>query len=153
MFPFFSVIDDTDDDENETETTTQNNSGNLFRENHPYVATFNNLHCYTRLLISIFSQLDTLSGYCQALGGEDIKGGSANWNGNEWNVALKADEYNIDDMESCMNVACLPYDECVGVSWHATPFCYVWDTCDFDNLQGNSQWTTMKKIGTFNQTL
>ena len=38
MFPFFSVIDDTDDHENETETTTQNNSGNLFRENHPYVA-------------------------------------------------------------------------------------------------------------------
>ena len=56
-------------------------------------------------------------------------------------------------MESCINVACLPYDECVGVSWHATPFCYVWDNCDFDNLQGNSQWTTMKKNCKFDQIL
>ena len=46
MFPFFSVIDDTDDDENETETTTQNNSGNLFRENHPYVATLLKITIY-----------------------------------------------------------------------------------------------------------
>ena len=97
---------------------------------------------------------DPKPGYCQDLGAGDIRGGSDNWNGNEWNVALKADEYNINDIKSCMNVACLPYHDCVGVTWNAKPFCYVWDTCDFDNLIGNSytDWTTLKKMGIFNQT-
>ena len=92
---------------------------------------------------------DPKPGYCHAIGGGDVRGGSDNWNGNEWNVALKADEYNINDLELCMNVACLQYNDCVGVTWHATPYCYVWDSCNFDNLQGNSQWTTLKKIGMF----
>ena len=75
---------------------------------------------------------------------------------------LKASEYNINDIESCMNIACLPFNDCVGVTYcntncgtaaPLTPYCYVWDTCNFDNLEGNLPWTTLKKIGMFNQTL
>ena len=73
------------------------------------------------------------------------KGKNDMWNGNEWNVALMANEYGITDIESCMTVACSPYVDCVGVSWHNTPYCYVWDNCDFDNLIGGKDYVSLKK--------
>ena len=84
-------------------------------------------------------------GYCKKLGKGDERGASDDWNGNEWNIALKANEYGITDIESCMTVACSPYADCVGVTWHDTPFCYVWDNCDFDNLIEGKEWISLKK--------
>jgi len=84
-------------------------------------------------------------GYCKQLGKGDIRGGSDDWNGNDWNVALKANEYGITDIESCMTVACSPYADCVGVTWHDTPYCYVWDNCDFENLIERKEWVSLKK--------
>ena len=88
-----------------------------------------------------------MPGHCKALseGPKHVRGGSANWNGSEWNVSLKANEYGINDIESCMKIACLPFKECVGVSYHDRPYCYVWDTCDFNNLIGGKMYTTLKK--------
>ena len=85
-------------------------------------------------------------GYCKPLGDGDVRGRDDNWNGNEWNVALKANEYGITDIESCMTVACSPYVECVGVTWYNNaPYCYVWDNCDFDNLIREREWVSLKK--------
>ena len=86
-------------------------------------------------------------GHCKRLENtaKDVRGVSDNWNGNEWNVALKANEYGITDIESCMTVACSPYVDCVGVSWHNTPYCYVWDNCDFDNLIEDIEYVSLKK--------
>ena len=65
--------------------------------------------------------------------------------GKQWNIGLKADEYGINDIDSCMEIACLPYNECVAVGWHNTPICYVFDNCDFENLQGQLPYYTLKR--------
>ena len=90
-----------------------------------------------------------LPGYCSVVK-TPIRGGSNKWNGNEWNVALKADEYGINGIESCMKIACSPYQDCVGITWkNDERYCYVWNSCDFGNLKGGHPFISIKKNGRF----
>ena len=85
-------------------------------------------------------------GTCGSISGIQTKGKSDKWKGKEWNVALNADEYGITGIDSCMEIACLPYKNCEGVSWHPNPpSCYVWDSCDLENLQGPLPHYSLKR--------
>ena len=89
-------------------------------------------------------------GKCSAISGQKTK--ADNWNGKEWDVALKADDYGISNIDECMKRACLPYKDCIGVGWHPTPplgKCFVWENCDFDNLQDDLPYYTLKRGNSF----
>ena len=94
-----------------------------------------------------------LPGYCSVVS-TPIRGGSDKWNGKEWNVALNADEYGINNIESCMKTECSPYQDCVGITWkNDERYCYVWDSCDYGNLKGGHPFISIKKIGRFIQAI
>ena len=73
------------------------------------------------------------------------------WKGQEWNIALKMQDYGITDIQSCMDKACMPYSECVGVTVSLSHpsdvnnYCHPWDTCDFSKLEGGAPYLTQEK--------
>ena len=46
-----------------------------------------------------------------------------------------------------MKKACLPYKECIAVGWYYDTFskCFVWENCDFNNLEVDVPFYTLKR--------
>ena len=46
-----------------------------------------------------------------------------------------------------MKKACLPYKECTAVGWYHDTFskCFVWENCDFNNLEVDVPFYTLKR--------